>query len=142
MALFQYSGAVGLLRSGLYEEAVPEYSIVIRMLPDFALAYYGRGVAYMRQERPAYSLALEDLNSAIELDPGMANAYRERAEWHVRQGDLESAKADLETAIPLYDQQRQGNDLLAALIMQQQLAEGQISGFGESESESTPVPAP
>lgn len=109
------------MRAGLYEDAIPDFSLVIRILPEFAEAYYGRGVSYFRQEDPVYNLALEDLDKAIELSPGMANAYRERGALYTAQEDKEQAIADLEKAISLYDDAREAFDLAQAIIMLEEL---------------------
>ena len=103
-ALFEYSRAVNLLRAAQYEDAIPAYGLVIRLLPDFALAYNGRGVANYHEER--LGPALEDFNRAIELKPEFADAYVNRALVYRDQGDTESAIADLEEALSIYEADR------------------------------------
>jgi tetratricopeptide (TPR) repeat protein len=98
-ALFEYMRAVNLLEAAQYEDAIPAYGLVIRKLPDLAIAYNGRGLAYYHEERLA--LALEDFSKAIELKSGYADAYANRAVVHRDQGDTEKATADLEKAIEL-----------------------------------------
>jgi tetratricopeptide (TPR) repeat protein len=100
-ALFSYTSAVLLLRASLYEEAIPQFGLVIRRLPDFAEAYYGRGVAYFHEELLAP--ALEDLTRAIELKPELADAYSARADVYEAQEEYDKAIRDLEEAIDAYD---------------------------------------
>ena len=59
------------------EDAIAAYSHVLRIMPNFALAYYGRGVAYHEEEQ--FKKALEDFDNAIKSDPLLARAYKGRA---------------------------------------------------------------
>ena len=103
-ALFEYSRAVNLLRAAQYEDAIPAYGLVIRLLPDFALVYNGRGIAYYNEERLA--LALDDFNRSIELKLEFADAYVNRALVYRDQGAMENAIADLEEALSIYEADR------------------------------------
>ena len=124
-ALFQYSSAVQLLRSGFHDEAVPQFSIVIRMLPDFAQAYHGRGLAYFRsEEHPSIQNALEDFNTAIEKDPELGDAYISRALLYIEEEDEEAAIADLEKAISVYHEIRQAREIAAAKALLEQVKSG------------------
>ena len=100
--LFRYTSAVQLLQAAQYEEAIPQFGIVIRVLPDFAQAYHGRGLAYYRSETPQEELALEDFTKAIELKPDFADAYRNRGVLYINRSDLRRAAADLQMALELY----------------------------------------
>ena len=101
--LFRYSFALRLLQSGQYEDAIPQFDIVIRVLPNFAQAYSGRGLAYFHEEQ--VDLAFEDFNRAIELDAELADAYMNRAAVYVKREDLISARRDMETALSLFEEQ-------------------------------------
>ena len=74
--LFRYTQAVRLLRAAQWEDAIPAFDIVLRVLPDFAEAYHGRGLAFYQneQEEPA----LEDFNKAIELKAGLRRRVQEQ----------------------------------------------------------------
>lgn len=104
--LFRYTNAVQLLRAAQYEDAIPQFSIVLRVLPDFAKAYHWRGLAYYNDDQK--TLALDDFNKAIELKPSFADAYRNRAVLYLNRGDIEQATLDLEQALRIY--RDQGND--------------------------------
>lgn len=98
--LFRYTNAVQLLRAAQYEDAIPQFSIVIRVLPDFAKAYHWRGLAYYNDDQE--KLALSDFNKAIELKPSFADAYRNRAVLYLNRGNIEQATLDLEKALQIY----------------------------------------
>ena len=100
-AMFTYVYAERLLRSGLYEEAIPQFDIVIRLMPDLALAYHGRGQAQYREEHP--DLALQDYNMAIKLKPEMAEAYLSRSLLYKESGEDEKSLQDLEAALSIYE---------------------------------------
>ena len=99
--LFQYTRAVNLLKAAHYKEAIPEFGIVLRILPNFAQAYHGRGLAYYNNEQE--NLALNDFNKAIELKPDYAQAYRNRGILYMNAGNFSNGTYDLEKAIDLYE---------------------------------------
>lgn len=99
--MFTYVQAERLRRSGLYEEAIPQFDIVIRMMPNLALAYHGRGQAQFYEER--LDLALEDYNMAIKLKPDMAEAYLSRGFLYKEIGEDEKSRLDLENALSIYE---------------------------------------
>ena len=99
--LFQYSHALRLLKIREYKEAISAFGIVIRILPDFPLAYHGRGLAYHHTDR--LELAIEDFDRAIDLKPDLAKAYHDRGVLKQELGDLDGAVADLVTALSLYE---------------------------------------
>ena len=101
--LFRYSFAVRLLRSGQYEDAIPQFDIVIRLLPDFAEAYNGRGLASFHEEQE--DLAFEDFDKAIELNPSLAEAYTNRAAVYLKREDFVHARRDMLTALSLFEEQ-------------------------------------
>lgn len=101
-ALFPYTRAVQLLRAAQYEDAIPQFGMVIRILPDFAKAYHGRGLAYYHDEQ--LELAIEDFNKAIELKPDFADAYRNRGVTHLNSGNIIRGTLDLQTALSIYEE--------------------------------------
>ncbi len=103
-ALFSYMAGVNLSRAGMHEEAIPQFALVIRRLPEFAEAYYGRGVAYFEED--LFSPALDDLSQAILLKPALADAYAARADVYVSKQEYDMAIIDLQKAISLYDRNR------------------------------------
>lgn len=98
--LFSYTAAVGLLNAAEYERAIARFTMVIRILPEFANAYHGRALAYYNQG--FLDSALDDLNKAIELDSHFADAYRDRAVFYLNEGEPLNASKDLEKALEIY----------------------------------------
>ena len=111
-AMFTYVYAERLLRSGLYEEAIPQFDIVIRLMPDLALAYHGRGQAQYQEEHP--DLALQDYSMAIKLKPEMAEAYLSRSLLYKESGEDEKSLQDLEAALSIYE--KSGNSRAADAV--------------------------
>ena len=78
-----------------HELAVDDFSRAIELDPDYADAYFSRGVLYWREVRNAYR-AIRDLTRVLELAPHRAEALFNRAMAHQMRGDHELAIADLE----------------------------------------------
>ena len=57
---------------GLYDQAISEFNIVIKIAPDNADAYNNRGLA--NQDKGNLDQALADYNKAIEIKPSHADA--------------------------------------------------------------------
>ena len=98
----RYLRAQGLLRSGQYEESIPQFDVVIRLVPDFAEAYHGRGLAYYNEDQ--IDRALEDFDKAIELKANYADAYRNRGVLYTNRGQITLGVPDLRRALELYEE--------------------------------------
>jgi len=83
------------------ERIISHYSQVIQLDPDFAVAYFNRGLAYYSKGDP--DRAVSDWNAAIRLNPADAEAYFYRGLAYDEIGDKESAIADLHKALELCD---------------------------------------
>jgi tetratricopeptide (TPR) repeat protein len=103
--LFDYLYAVRLLEAAQWEDAIPAFGLVIRRLPEYARAYYGRGRAYYHEDRLLQ--ALEDFDIAIEFNDELPQAYADRGVLHMDEGRTEEAISDLLRALDLYE--RLGN---------------------------------
>ena len=80
-------------------QAITDFTKAIELAPDFDLAYAYRGALYTEANVPDF--AIKDLNKALEFDPELTEAYRDRA-WHnIFIGDYEAATADAEKASAL-----------------------------------------
>ena len=76
-----------------YERAIAlNAALAPELNPDLAAAYTGRG---------AESRSLADLNKALELRPGFAEAHARRGELYIAQGNNDAGIADLEVAVML-----------------------------------------
>jgi tetratricopeptide (TPR) repeat protein len=82
---------------GKYEEAVKDYDEVIRVEPNYALAYNNRGLA--NYHKGNYDQAIADFNEALRLNPNYADAYNNRGLAYYAKGDLDKALADYNQAI-------------------------------------------
>ena len=95
-----------------FDDAVTAFDLVIRKLPDFSRAYYGRGRAFHGDERVDF--ALEDFAKAIELEPGYPDTYVARAVIYLEQDNRADAKADLQKAIEVANNIRDADVIAAA----------------------------
>ena len=93
--------AVNLLSAAQYEDAINQYNKVLRIIPDLALAYHGRGLAYHHLEQ--HDLAMEDLNKSIQLDSEYADAYRNRGVILLNRGEMNKGISDINKAMDLYE---------------------------------------
>ena len=84
---------------GDYSGAIDDYTIAIKLDPNYANAYYNRGVA--KGEIGDYSGAIDDYTIAIKLDPNYANAYYNRGVNKNNKGDYSGAIDDYTNAIKL-----------------------------------------
>jgi tetratricopeptide (TPR) repeat protein len=64
-----------------------------------ALAFEGRGIA--RMNRRDFTLAVADLNKALELNSNLANSYANRGLIYLLQGKQPESQADFKRAIEL-----------------------------------------
>ena len=124
--LFRYIRAMALLSNGHYEDAIAQFNVVIRLLPELASAYFGRGLSYFHEavkdepdiDEEKVRLALEDLDRAIELRPGYAAALRNRGMVHLSSGQVADALADFSEAMNIYEekgQMREANEVRSLL---------------------------
>ena len=95
-----------VLRGDVYAEeenwdlALAEYEQAIRLNPDHAAAYAGRG--YALAGKGDEGAAIDDYIRAIRLDPNNLVAYARRGLAYERQGDAEKAAADFAQCARLY----------------------------------------
>ena len=59
-----------------YNGAIADYTKAIELNPNYANAYYNRGIS--KHNLKDYNGAISDYNKAIEIDPNYANAYYNR----------------------------------------------------------------
>ena len=80
-------------------EALRFYAEAIRLKPDYATAFYNRGV--VRADQGDLDGALRDYSEAIRLRPDDADAFYNRAMARSDNGDLDGALQDYSEAIRL-----------------------------------------
>lgn len=95
----QYDLGMQYLTDGNYEEAIVAFAAAIEIEPNQALAYIGRGDAYIGSGETDENLtaALADYQQAIELDAGNADAYLGMADAYIRRGEFGQAEEILRT---------------------------------------------
>jgi tetratricopeptide (TPR) repeat protein len=81
------------------DEELRSYNEAIRLKPDYADAFYNRGVA--RTEKGDAEGALRDYNEAIRLKPDDPEAFNNRGVLRHARGDVEGALQDYSEAIRL-----------------------------------------
>ena len=96
----QYDLGQKYLTEGNYEEAILAFTAAIEIDPKQALAYVGRGSAYVTSDRTAETLskAQADLESSISLDETLREAYLVLANIYLLQGETEKAEELLNRA--------------------------------------------
>jgi tetratricopeptide (TPR) repeat protein len=88
------------LTEGTYEErAIQDFNEVIRLDPNNATAFRGRGFLNSRMQR--YDRAIQDFDETIRLDPNVAVAFSGRAYALRFVGQYERAIADYRKALTL-----------------------------------------
>ncbi len=89
------------LELGIYLRAKDYFNQAINLNPEFGAAYLGRAKAQIGLQQTG---VLEDLDTAIAKDPGLAEAYLLRARYRLDRRNAEGALEDVEVAealIPL-----------------------------------------
>jgi len=81
-------------------EAILHFTIAVDNDPDFALAYYARGMAYF-DGRQRIGEALEDFRKTVELRPGYAPGHFMLGSIYEGTGDLSSALTHYQEAYRL-----------------------------------------
>jgi tetratricopeptide (TPR) repeat protein len=94
-----FDSAEAAYDAGDYGRAIADYSEAMRLKPDYADAYYFRGIAYYGKRDNDRAIA--DYDQAIRLKPDHAGAYYGRGRAYGRKGDNDRAIADYDQAIRL-----------------------------------------
>ncbi len=89
--------ALELAAKGNNKDAIPVYEQVLDLKQDSALAYLGRGTAYL--ELGENKKAATDISESILLDGDVPEAYYLRAESFFRLADYERAMEDLDLLV-------------------------------------------
>lgn len=81
------------------DEKIRSYTEALRLSPDFANAYYNRGVAkYMKDDLDG---EISDYTEALRLQPDFVNAYYYRGNARSKKDDLDGAITDYTEALRL-----------------------------------------
>ena len=93
------SGMTRYQQLGQHDAAIADFDAAIRVKPDYADAYFGRGAA--KADLGRYDAAIADYDVAIRLKPNYADAYIGRGAAKGRSGQHFAAIADYDVAIQL-----------------------------------------
>ncbi len=88
-------------RNGQISAALNAYNQAIRSNPAFAPAFLGRARAVLAGSNPKIEDVRKDLQTAISLDPNLAEAYLELAQLELNEERFEAALQNLELAAQL-----------------------------------------
>jgi tetratricopeptide (TPR) repeat protein len=83
--------------------AIADYTAVIRLDPNLAIAYNNRAIAKMKVRD--YRGAFLDYTQVLRIEPEKAIVYNNRAVVRQQMGDCRGAAADLAVAARLFKQQ-------------------------------------
>src|SRR5205807_1717191 len=87
-----------------YGEAIACFTTCIALRPDFAPSHYNRGLARLYRNEDARQdnqAAAADFTEAVRLDPGLIDAYFDRAVARHRLKDPRGAIADLDRVLEM-----------------------------------------
>ena len=82
-----------------YAEAIADFNETIRLKPNFADAYYNRGIA--KYKLGQHESALIDFDETIRLKPNFADAYHNRGVARVSLGFYDSGIADFDKVVQI-----------------------------------------
>jgi tetratricopeptide (TPR) repeat protein len=88
-----------LMAPGNYQNAIAHFNRAIAISPQFAEAYFQRGVAYQSLNQPDHAMA--DFDRAITYDPGLAHAYDAQGSIYRSRGDFPRAMQAFAKAIAI-----------------------------------------
>ncbi len=96
------------VRKKHYDRALIAFSKAIDKNPQYAKAYFARGLIYLYYQNRDRDRALSDFNKAIEIAPRFGDAYAERAMVHLAKEEYDQARADVQKAQDLGVQMNPG----------------------------------
>lgn len=86
-----------LLSAGKFSDALPHFHEAITSDPSNYLTYFKRATVFLALNRP--KSALEDLDKALELNSMFTSALNQRANLHLKLGNLDEAQIDYEKVL-------------------------------------------
>ena len=95
-AIRQYNDGVALLVSRQFREAQQKFEAALALDDQLAEAHNNLAFSLRMQGRHNFAASLAHYNRAIALKPTLAQAYMYRGVLFVQQGEIASARQDLE----------------------------------------------
>ena len=96
---FLYNRGRAYAIKGEVDVAIDDFSMAIKLNPEFTEAYYNLGVAHW--DKGEVDVAIDDFSMAIKLNPDYAKAYNNRGVAYNIKGDYNLAIDDFSMAIKL-----------------------------------------
>lgn len=96
-----YNDGVALLVTRRFDQAQSKFEAALALDDRLAEAHNNLAYALRMQGRHNFAASLAHYNRALELKPGLAQAYMYRGVLFVQQGDKARARQDLERLRPL-----------------------------------------
>ena len=81
------------------DKAIKDFNSAIKIKPEFVLAYYNRGIAYLYKRE--FEKAIKDFSKAINLKPDEAKSYYYRARAYMHTDKFKKAIKDYNKTIAL-----------------------------------------
>ncbi|RVE67025.1 hypothetical protein OJAV_G00113220 [Oryzias javanicus] len=118
----------GLVKKGLFQEALQKYSECLTMKPDECSLYTNRAICYLKLNN--FEEAKRDCDSAIQLDPANKKAFYRRALAFKGLQDYLSASSDLQEVLQLDPNVREAEQELEEVtgLLRQSLMENASRG--------------
>ncbi len=114
-----------------YAEAILTFSAIIRQAPNEAAAYRGRGAAryFARKE---LDKAVNDLTTALRLDPTLHEVYRLRGLARAQQGDWAGLRDDSSAALQHFPASAELRNLRGTACYRLQDYDGALADFEQA----------
>ncbi|XP_020626195.1 tetratricopeptide repeat protein 13-like isoform X2 [Orbicella faveolata] len=100
----QVGYAMLLMNTGKLDQAIDQFTDIIKEHPWVTAAYFGRGTAYVQkglQHKENAEAAIQDFSSIIRLSPDNPDGWIKRAEVFSPLGKIKEALADIKVALDL-----------------------------------------
>lgn len=114
-----------------YVEAIDTFSALLRQRPDSAPAYYSRGAARYHA-RIELDKAVNDLTTALRLEPNQHKAYRMRGLVRAQQGDWAGLRDDCSLALQFHPTSAELYNLRGTACYRLQDFDGALANFNDA----------
>ncbi len=114
-----------------YVEAIETFSALLRQRPDSAPAYYSRGAARYHA-RIDLDKAVNDLTTALRLEPNQHEAYRMRGLARAKQGDWAGLRDDCSLALQFHPTSAELHNLRGTACYRLKDYDGALSNFNDA----------
>ena len=114
-----------------YVEAIETFSALLRQRPDSAPAYYSRGAARYHAHAEL-DKAVNDLTTALRLEPNQHKAYRMRGLVRAQQGDWAGLRDDCSLALQFHPTSAELHNLRGTACYRLKDYDGALANFNDA----------